>query len=100
MFQIRKNAHAGRQAGRPWGGEAEAADEGWGCCGRGAELRAVHQRDRLTAGAGAPRVTARPPPSPARLISTEGINQLFMDLAECTGGPDGLLKGRITQSGG
>lgn len=75
------------------------ADEGWGCCGRGAELWAVHQLDSLTAAAGAPRVNARPP-SPARLISTEGINQLFMDLAECTGGPDGLLKGHITQRGG
>lgn len=58
-----------------------------GGCGRGAELWAVHQLDSLTAVAGAPRVDGRMP-SPARLISTEEINQLFMDLAGCTGAPD------------
>lgn len=93
---LEKDLFSPREAGRPRGRGrgAEVADEGWGCCGRGARLRAVHQQGPLTAGAGAP-----PVPSPATLISTQGINQLFIDPAECTGGPDGLLKGRITQEG-
>lgn len=46
-----------------------------------AELQAVHQLYLLTAGLAVPDSC---PASPGPLISREGINQIFMGLAECT----------------
>ena len=44
-------------------------------------LQAVHQLYLLTAG---PAVPAFCPTLPGPLISSKGINQVFMGLAECT----------------